>query len=286
VTTTIGMRILKVVAVVLIVVWSVGPVVMGVTTSISTQREVNAIPSHWLPQHPTFKAYDALLNGSSGQQSGGTVTQQGEFVQAMTVSAELALGSAALTLIVATMSAYALGRLRFRFGGAVLALLIGTMVIPIFVVVIGLFRVLADAQLIDTKRGLVLVFVATLSPLATWLLYTQVREMPTEPEEAALIDGCSRLQAFLRVVLPQMTSGIAAVAAILALSVWGEFLIPLLLTSTPNAKPVTVLITEYVGKYTTNYPILAAGGVLALIPPALLALALNKRITGMLAGSS
>jgi ABC-type glycerol-3-phosphate transport system permease component len=72
----------------------------------------------------------------------------------------------------------------------------------------------------------------------------------------------------------------------LVLSVWGEFLIPLLLTSTSNAKPVTVLITEYVGKYTTNYPILAAAGVLALIPPALLALVLNKRITGMLAGSS
>jgi multiple sugar transport system permease protein len=284
--TTLGMRLLKAVAVLAIVVWSVGPVVLGVTTSISTQREVNAIPSHWVPQQPTLKAYDALLNGSSGQQSGGTVTQRGEFLQAMTVSGELALGSAALTLIVATMSAYALGRLRFRFGGAVLALLIGTMVIPIFVVVIGLFRVLANAQLIDTKRGLILVFVATLSPLATWLLYTQVREMPTEPEEAALIDGCSRLQAFVRVVLPQMASGIAAVAAILALSVWGEFLIPLLLTSTSNAKPVTVLITEYVGKYTTNYPILAAGGVLALIPPALLALALNKRITGMLAGSS
>ena len=75
-------------------------------------------------------------------------------------------------------------------------------------------------------------------------------------------------------------------AAIVALSVWGEFLIPLLLTQTMNAKPVTVQIAEYVGKYTTNYPILAAAGVLALIPPALLALALNKRITGMLAGSS
>jgi multiple sugar transport system permease protein len=285
-TTSRGMRIVKALAVIAIVVWSVGPIVMGVTTSISTQREVNAIPSHWLPQHPTFKAYDALLNGSSGQFSGGTVTQQGEFVQAMTTSAELSLGGAGLTLIVATMAAYALARLRFRLGGLVLSILIGTMVIPIFVVVIGLFRVLADAQLIDTKRGLVLVFVATLTPLATWLLYTQVREMPTEPEEAALIDGCSRWQAFLRVVLPQVASGIAAVAAILALSVWGEFLIPLLLSSTTNAKPVTVLITEYVGKYTTNYPILAAGGVLALIPPAVLALALNRRITGMLAGSS
>jgi multiple sugar transport system permease protein len=109
--------------------------------------------------------------------------------------------------------------------------------------------------------------------------------MDIGPEEAALVDGCRRWQAFVRVVVPQMGSAIAAVAAITALSVWGEFLIPLLLTSTSNSKPVTVLITEYVGKYTTNYPILAAGGVLALIPPALLALALNKHITGMLAGS-
>ena len=156
--------------------------------------------------------------------------------------------------------------------------------------VVSLFKVLAEPpvgpSLIDTKGGLVLVFIATLTPLATWLLYTQVREMPTEPEEAALIDGCSRWKAFVRIVVPQMSSGIAAVAAIMMLSVWGEFLIPLLLTQTMNAKPVTVQITEYVGKYTTNYPILAAAGVLALIPPALLALALNKRITGMLAGSS
>ena len=111
-----------------------------------------------------------------------------------------------------------------------------------------------------------MVFVATLSPLATWLLYNHVREMETEPEEAALIDGCRRWQAFIRVVVPQMSSGIAAVAAILVLSVWGEFLIPLLLSSTANSKPVTVLITEYVGKYTTNYPLLAAAGVLALLP--------------------
>ena len=284
--TTPGMRIAKIVAIVLIVVWSVGPIVLGVTTSISTQREVNSVPSHWVPHDPTLRAYRDLLNGSTGQTTGGTVTRGGDFVHAMTNSAELALGAAVLTLIVSTMAAYALGRLRFRLSGGVLALLIGTLVIPIFVIVIGLFQVMADAQLIDTKRGLILVFVATQSPLATWLLYAQVREMPHEPEEAALIDGCRRWQAFVRVVVPQMSSGIAAVAAIIVLSVWGEFLIPLLLTSTMNAKPVTVLITEYVGKYTTNYPILAAAGVLALVPPAVLALVLNKRITGMLAGSS
>jgi len=285
-TSTLAGRILKTVAVLAIVIWSVAPIVLGVLTSISTQRDVASVPSHWLPHDATTTAYHELLQGSHSHAAGGTVTEAGTFSRSMWNSTQLAVMTTAVTLVVSTMAAYAFGRLRFRYGGAVLALLIGTMVVPIFVIVISLFQVLADAHLIDTKRGLVLVFVATLTPLATWLLYTQVKEMPPEPEEAALIDGCRRWQAFVRVVIPQMSSGIAAVAAILVLSVWGEFLIPLLLTSTMNAKPVTVQITEYVGKYTTNYPILAAAGVLALIPPAVVALLLNKRIAGMLAGSS
>jgi multiple sugar transport system permease protein len=284
--TTLSWRIAKLLAIVAIVVWSIAPIVLGVTTSISTQREVNAVPTHWIPHNPTLKAYRDLLEGTTGRHAGGTVTEAGTFEQAMRNSAEISLLATAAVLVVATMAAYSFARLRFRYGGAVLSLLVGTMIIPIFVVVIALFKLMANAHLIDTKRGLVLVFLATLTPLATWLLYTQVREMPIEPEEAALIDGCRRWQAFLRIVIPQMASGIAAVAAILILSVWGEFLIPLLLTSTMNSMPVTVLITQYVGKYTTNYPILAAAGVLALIPPALIALILNKRITGMLAGSS
>jgi multiple sugar transport system permease protein len=284
--TSLGWRIGKLVAIVAILAWSLGPILLGVVTSISTQRDVAAVPTRWVPHDTTTQAYRDLLQGTSSQHAGGTVTEAGTFSKAMQVSAELSLGATAVTLVVATMAAYAFGRLRFRFGGIPFGILVGTMIVPIFVVVIALFRLMANAQLIDTKRGLVLVFVATLTPLATWLMYNQVREMPTEPEEAALIDGCRRWQAFLRVVIPQMSSGIAAVAAILLLSVWGEFLIPLLLSSTANAKPVTVLITEYVGKYTTNYPILAAAGVLALIPPAIIALLLNKRITGMLAGSS
>ena len=284
--TSIGWRIAKLVAIVLIVVWSIAPILIGVSTSISTQREVNAIPTRWVPASPTLKAYHDLLGGTSNQRAGGTVTEAGTFTRSVYNSALLSIVSTIFVLVFATMAAYAFGRLRFRFGGALLAILAGTLIVPIFVIVISLFKVLADHHLIDTRRGLVMVFTATLTPLATWLLYTQVREMPLEPEEAALIDGCRRWQAFVRVVVPQMSSGIAAVGAIVALSVWGEFLIPLLLTQTMNAKPVTVQITEYVGKYVTNYPILAAAGVLALIPPALLALALNKRITGMLAGSS
>ncbi len=280
------LRSLRWLVVVLIVLWSVAPIVLGVVTSVSSQIDVQAVPTRWVPHHVSLNAYRALLEGTSTQHAGGTVTEAGVYSQALKNSTEMALATTALTLVVATMAAYAFGRLRFRLGRALFTGVLSTMIVPIFVVVVALFKLMAQLHLIDTKRGLVLVFVATLSPLATWLLYNHVREMETEPEEAALIDGCNRWQAFIRVVVPQMASAIAAVAAILVLSVWGEFLIPLVLSSTTNSKPVTVLITEYVGKYTTNYPIVAAAGVLALLPPALIALILNRRITGVVAGSS
>jgi multiple sugar transport system permease protein len=283
---TLAARVVKAIAVVWILAWSLGPILIGLVTSISSQTDVRTVPARWVPHNLSLDAYRQLLEGTSSQHAGGTVTEAGVFGQAMTASAEVALTATVATLIVATMAAYAFGRLRFRLGRTLFLGVLATMLVPVFVVAVTLFQVMADAHLIDTKRGLTLVFVATLSPLATWLLYNHVREMDIGPEEAALVDGCRRWQAFLRVVVPQMGSAIAAVAAITALSVWGEFLIPLLLTSTSNSKPVTVLITEYVGKYTTNYPILAAAGVLALLPPALLALVLNRRITSVMAGSS
>ena len=283
---TLGGRALKALAVALIVFWSLAPIVIGLVTSLSSQIDVRAVPARWVPHTLTLNAYRDLLQGTSGQQSGGTVTEAGVFSQAMLVSAEVALMATAGTLVVATMAAYAFARLRLVLGRLIFAAVLATMLVPVFVVAVTLFQVMADLHLIDTKRGLTVVFVATTSPLAIWLLYNHVREMDVGPEEAALVDGCRRWQAFLRVVVPQMRSAIAAVAAIIALAVWGEFLIPLLLTSTSNSKPVTVLITEYVGKYTTNYPILAAAGVLALLPPALLVLVLNRRITSVMAGSS
>jgi multiple sugar transport system ATP-binding protein len=154
--TTLSGRILKTVAVVAIVAWSIGPIALGVLTSISTQREVASVPSHWIPRHATTQAYHELLQGSHSRAAGGTVTEAGTFSRSMWNSTQLALITTAVTLVVSTMAAYAFGRLRFRFGGAVLALLVGTMVIPIFVIVISLFQILADAHLIDTKRGLVL----------------------------------------------------------------------------------------------------------------------------------
>lgn len=283
-TTGVG-RVLRVLAILSIVLWSIGPVLLGIVTSFSTQIDATAVPARWIPHHLTTSAYRALIGGSSGS-TYGTVTEAGTFGKAMLNSTVLALASTAAILVIATMASYAFTRLPFRGRAGVYYVLLATMTVPIFVVVVALFQLFSELHLVDSKAGLVLVYIATLSPLATWILHNNVKELPPEPEAAALIDGCTQFQAFRKVVLPQMAPAIAALSAILILSVWGEFLIPLLLTSTMNAKPVTVLITEYVGRYSTNYPILTAAGVLSLLPPATVALLLNRRITGMLSGST
>ena len=112
--TSPGWRIAKLVAVLAIIVWSLGPILIGVSTSVSTQREVNAIPTRWVPHHPTLQAYHDLLGGTSNQRAGGTVTEAGTFTRSIYNSAILSAVSTSFILIFATMAAYAVGRLRFR----------------------------------------------------------------------------------------------------------------------------------------------------------------------------
>lgn len=271
------------VAVILLVAWSLGPLAVGILTSVSTLPEVQAVPARWVPEQPTLDSYSALLGGGGG---GGvaqdTAADASAYSQAILNTAVLTVISTVVILVVAVLAGYGFSRLAFRASTPLLLAVLATMVIPLFTLVVALYRLMAQLELIDTYLGLILVFVSTQAPLAVWLFFNYCRELPTEPEEAALIDGCTRWQAFRRVVLPQMTSGIAALTAIAMLAIWGQFLIPLLLTSTIETKPVTVVITEFIGKYTTNYPLLTAAGVLAMIPPAIVALGLNRHIRGML----
>ena len=279
-------QLLRIVVIAAILLWSLAPIGLGVLTSLSTQTDAQAIPARWLPPHATLDSYRSLLGGTGDYRAGGTVSESGAFTHALWNSASITMLSTLAILCVAISAGYAFARLHFPGRGALFWAIVTTTVVPVFTVVLALFGLLADAHLIDRKLGLVLVFVSTTTPLAMWLVHNHVKQLPTEPEEAALLDGCTSWQAFRHVALPQMRSGIAALSAIVVLLVWGEFLIPLLLTSTNASKPVTVLIPEYIGKYTTNYPLLAAAGMLAMLPPTVVALVLNRHIRGMLSGSS
>lgn len=282
---SLSARTLRWLTVVAIVAWSIGPVVIGALTSLSSQTDVEAVPARWIPHHVSVTAYQALISGANTS-LGSTGADAHAFGQSILSSLEVTIESTVMTLIVSVLAGYGFSRLPFLGSKILLWGVLATLVLPLFTLVVALFRLMVQLNLINTQIGLDLVYLSSSAPLAIWLFYNYCKELPTEPEEAALIDGCTRWRAFRKVVLPQMRSGIAAVTAIVMLLVYGQFLIPLLLGSSPSTKPVTVLITEFVGKYTTNYPLLAAGGVIVLIPPAIVALLLNRHIRGMLAGST
>lgn len=276
-------KIVRGIVIAIVLFWSLGPVVLGVLTSVSTQAEVQS--GQWLPTSLNLSGYQALLTGGGVRTTNGFVPSEiAAFGRAMLNSVLITVETTSVLLVLAVTASYAFGRLRFPGRRVMLGLLIGTLIIPALAVIIPLWRVMANLHLIGTQLGLLLIYVSANAPLAVWLLYNHVRELPVAVEQAALVDGCTRFKAFRLVVLPQMRSGIAAVAAIMALSVWGEFFIPLLFAPTAGTKPVTVLITEFVGKYTTNQPLLAAAGILTLIPPALLAIALSRHIRGLISG--
>jgi multiple sugar transport system permease protein len=286
-------RIARAIAIVAIVAWSLGPIVVGVVTSFSTEADVESIPAHWLPDQPTTANYETLLGqGGSGSDVGSdpgtagirTPSEVGAFGSAMVNTAVVTAESVIACVVVSVLAAYAFSRLRFVGRRLTFVALVVTLEVPVFALLAPLFELMANTKLIDTQLGLVLIYVSAQSPLAVWLLYNYCRELPSEPEEAAMLDGCGRFAVFWRIVLPQMRSAIAAVAAIVMLSVWGQFLVPLLFAPTIATKPVTVLITEFVGKYNTNQPLLVAAGMIALLPPAVVALLLNRQIRGALSG--
>lgn len=279
-------QILRAIGVAAIIVWSLGPLAIGLITSLSTEADVQAVPAHWLPDAPTMASYQILLGGDAVAGGIRTPSEVKAFGSAMANTAIVTAEAVVACVVVSVLAGYAFSRLRFVGRKVVLVALIVTLEIPVFALLAPLFQLMAGAHLIDTQLGLVLVYVSSQAPLAVWLLYNYCREMPIEPEEAALIDGCGRFAVFWRIALPQMRSGIAAVSAIVMLSVWGQFLVPLLFAPTIATKPVTVLITEFVGKYNSDQPLIVAAGMLALLPPAIVAIALNRQIRGMLSGWS
>jgi multiple sugar transport system permease protein len=276
---------LQLLGIIFVVVWSLAPVLVGFITSISTQVEISAVPARWWPKEPTLGSYRGLLVNEPQMLVGMPIeSEYKSFGKSMLNTVIVTVESVVVILITTILAAYAFARLRFPGRLLIYYATIGTLILPLFVLVAPLFQLISQLGWMDTQIGLTVIYFSALAPLALWLFYNFVREIPIEPEEAALIDGCNHFQAFYRIMLPQMSSGIAAMTAILMLSVWGQFLVPLLFAQTLATKPVTVLITEFVGKYARNIPMISAAGMLALIPPAVVAIILNRHIRGILTG--
>lgn len=257
------------------------PLVWLFTASLSTRAELLAVPIHWFPQQPTFKNYVDILNpGSASSEISRTI--------AVTLLNSLKVASAVtlVCLVIGSLAAYALARISFRQNQAILLGIMGTRMIPEISLVIPLFILASQLGMTDKPIVLIVTYLTFALPFAIWLMVAFFQTIPVELEDAARIDGCSRLQILYKVVLPISSPGLVSTGLFVFLLAWDEFFYALIFTSSLAAKTVPVALAEFVGRYVTDINAMMAGGILAALPPILLALVFQRFIvSGLTAGA-
>lgn len=259
----------------LVTFWVLAPFVWMAFTSIEPERNITSRPLALTLAGVSLEKYETLLADES-------------FSHALRNSLVVSLGTTVLCVLLAAVAAYPLARLRLRFGWPVLLGLIASRMVPAIVLIVPLFLVVRQLGLIDTHLALVLVYTAFLLPFAIWMLRTFFLEIPQAVEAAARLDGCTRIGALFRIVLPLSLPGVAATATFVFVSSWNEYMFPLVLT-TADAKVLTVRIAELTSgnQGFFDFRQLMAGGVITVLPALVLMLFMNRQIVkGLIEGAT
>ena len=236
-------------------------------TTISFKREVDqfALPPKWFVFTPTLEHYaDAFINRSFGQY--------------LFNSLFVAVASTICALVIGTLAAYALARFRLPWNlDRKLALwILSTRMFPAIVTAVPLFLMMRDLRLLNTRAALIIVYTAFNLPFVVWMMRGFFAELPRDLEEAALVDGDSRLGALVRIVLPLVAPGLAATAVFCLIVSWNEFLFALVLTQTDAAMTLPVGIAGRVTQYEIKWGVMSAAGTVAMLPILVFALAVQR----------
>lgn len=258
-------RVAQYVLVGLAVVAALVPVYWMLTVSLKTEAEQFASPPRWFAFAPTLAHYrDAFVARSFGQY--------------LLNSALVAVVSTACALVLGTLAAYGLTRAEVprRRAERLSLWILSTRMFPPIVTVVPLFLMMRDLRLLNTLAALVVVHTAFNLPFVVWMMRGFFREVPRELEEAALVDGDTRLGALRRVVLPLVAPGLAATAVFCLIVSWNEFLFALALAQTDAAMTLPVGIAGRVTQYEIKWGVMSAAGVVAMTPILVFALAVQR----------
>ncbi len=257
------------------------PLLWLFSASLSNQVELFSVPPHWIPQQPTFQNY---LDIFFPNQAASSVPRT--FAIALLNSIKIATAVTIVCILVGSLAAYALTRIPFKFNRTIQLGIIATRMIPEVSLVLPLFIIASSLQLINRPIVLIITYLSFALPYAIWLMAAYFQTVPIELEDAARLDGCSRLGILFRVVMPISTPGLVSTAMFVFLLAWDEFFYALIFTSTLAAKTVPVAIAEFIGRYVVNINGMMAGGIIAALPPVLLGLIFQRYIiSGMTAGA-
>ncbi|HEY7111268.1 MAG TPA: carbohydrate ABC transporter permease [Nitrososphaeraceae archaeon] len=252
---------------------TLAPLIWVISTSFKPNEEAITFPPKFLPLKPTLQNYIFVL-------------MDPKLLLSLSNSLLVSLGSTALSVAVSALGGYAFARFEFKAKNLIMGVILGLFMIPVVINIIPLYIMLASVGLLNSLIALVFTFQILIIPLNIFLLKNYFESLPRELEEAALMDGCSRLGALWRVTVPMSLPGFL-IAAILSFRFsWNEFVLPVVLSNKPDSMLFQVALYQFISLYRIEWGYLTAGINIALIPVVVLMLIFQKKmIKGMTLGA-
>lgn len=293
----IGRRIGLALASLVFVLYILAPVAWMVSSSFQNEAEITSKPPHWIPHQPTLENFAAIFQADKEvtyetRRQGDTATggyipsTAKNLLPAMWNSTIVAVMVVILNLLVSIPAAYALAKIRFVGRSSSIYLMLTTRVIPDIALVVPFFLFIRKLGLMDSLSSLVITYLAITVPFSIFILVSYFEGLPDELDKAARVDGCSRLQTLLHVFLPLALPSLVAVVLFTFLTSWNEFLLALMFTQTPASQTMPIVVASFTSDFTISFSFINAAGVLAIIPPVILALMFERYIvSGLTAGA-
>ncbi|GGD97064.1 carbohydrate ABC transporter permease [Paenibacillus nasutitermitis] len=263
----------KVIPMTLYFIVMVFPLYWIVITSLKPQKEIFSFPLKYWPTNLTFQNYINIIKIS-------------KFHIYIGNSLLVSLSAAAIVVCIAVLSAYVLARFKFRSHRHVMLGFFLTQMLPGFVALAPLYLLMTKLGLVNTRISLVLMYTVGLIPFSTILLKGFFERIPSSLEEAAMIDGCSRMSALIRVIMPVMLNGIAATFIFAFVQNWNELFMAVMFIDNESLKTLPVAMNSFVMKFDVDWGAMSAGTVLSVIPTiALFAIAQRFIVEGLTQGA-
>ncbi len=263
----------------LLAVVVLGPVVWMFLTSVMRPVDLTAKPLRLIPQTITFERFRQIFASASASDPAYV------FRIALKNSFLIAVSVTILSLVVGTLAAYAFAHVRFRGKSALMLLILFTYMLPPAAMIIPLYRIYNQLGWLDKRWPLVILYLSFIVPFIIWVMQDFFGSISRSFEEAAQVDGATRLQTLLYIFLPIARPGAVATGILAFLMSWDEFFYSLIFTSSLASKTMPVAIAEFNGKFTIDYGMISVAGILGSLIPVLITVIFQKYIVlGMTAG--
>jgi len=243
------------------------PFIWMISTSIKPVSETFQVPPALIPDQPTLSAYKDIW----------IIRPFGQYIKNSFI---VSFGATLLSLLISAPAAYAFARFRFKGQKVGVFLLLATQMVPYIMVAIPLFVIFSKLGILNTQIGLILADTAITVPFSVFMMRSYFITLPEQLEEAAMMDGCTRFQAFYRIIIPLSAPGMFASAVYSFLLIWGEFLFAVILTDSDVARTVTVGLYTFIGQYQIQWNYLMAAVTVVTIPVVFLFIWGQKYLVG------